>query len=179
MPTFKGDIKGDDTVRLRRILSLVCPMVCAACLMAGYALNSRWISIAAGASTGLVWLLANKRPATLPPSVALVISFVWVAAGLMAGASSFLMILGTTFALASWDLALFDHALADSPISSAQTIALFQNRHYRSLALALGLGLLVVVVGRLFRFQIPFGWMVVLVILALFSLERIWRTLIG
>ena len=45
--------------------------------------------------------------------------------------------------------------------------------------MALGLGLLAILVGRLFRFQVSFGWMAILVILALFSLERIRHTLMG
>jgi hypothetical protein len=162
---------------LRRILSLACPMICAACLVAGYAANGGWIAVAAGVSTGLIWLLSYKRPASLPPSVALVISVVWGAVGLLVDAAPFLMILGTTLALASWDLMLLDHTLTSCANSSAQTIRLFENRHYQSLALALGPGLLIVIAGRMIQFEIPLGGMIVLVILAMFSLDRIWRTL--
>jgi hypothetical protein len=88
-----------------------------------------------------------------------------------------LMMLGAALALASWDVVLWNRTSADNPLIPSLT--LIESKHYQSLALALGLGLLAVVVGRMFRFHIPFGWMVVLAILALFSLERIWRTLIG
>ena len=162
---------------LRRTISLVCPIMCTVCLAAGYATNGWGIVVMAGASTGLAWWLANKWPATLLPLAALVISIAWAAAGLLASASSFLMILSATFALASWDLVLFDHILADNPISSTPTIALFQNRHYRSLALALGLGLLIVLAGRTIHVQISFVIIGLLVLLALFSIDRIWRAL--
>jgi len=162
---------------LRRMISLACPIMCTICLAAGHAVNGWGIVVMAGASTGLAWWLANKRPATLPPAAALVISIAWDAAGLLAKAPALLMILSATFALASWDLVQFDHSLADNPLSSASTFAHFQNRHYRSLALALGLGLLIVLIGRTIQVQISFVIMGLLVLLALFSLDRIWRAL--
>jgi hypothetical protein len=87
------------------------------------------------------------------------------------------MILSATFALASWDQVLLDHTLTDRS-SSAKTIALLENRHNQGLALALGLGLLIDVAGRMIHLQIPLGVMIILVILVLFSLDRIWRALI-
>ena len=162
---------------LRRTISLACPIVCTICLAAGHAVNGWGIVVMAGASTGLAWWLAHKRPATSLPLAAFVISIAWGAAGLLASAPSWLMILSAAFALASWDLVLFDHSLADNPISSAPTIALFQNRHYRSLALALGLGLLIVLVGRTIHMQISFVIIGLLVLFALFSIDRIWRVL--
>ena len=162
---------------LRRTISLVCPIMCTICLAAGLAANGWGIVVMAGASTGLAWWLANKWPATLMPFAALAISIAWGAAGLLASAPSLLMILSATFALASWDLVLFDHILADNPISSTPTIALFQNRHYRSLALALGLGLLIVLIGRTIHVQISFVIIGLVVLLALFSIDRIWRVL--
>src|SRR5512136_1211099 len=162
---------------LRRTISLACPILCTICLAAGHAANGWGIVVIAGASTGLAWWLANKWPATPLPLAAFVISIAWGAAGLLASALSLLMILSVTFALASWDLVLFDHILADHPISSTPTIALFQNRHDRSLALALGLGLLIVLTGRTIQMQISFVIIGLLVLLALFSMDRIWRAL--
>jgi hypothetical protein len=162
---------------LRKTLSLVCPLACAACLVVGYALVGQWIAPTAILLTFLLWLFSCRWPSTWLPSTALVISVGLAAAGLMAGASPLLMILGATFALASWDQVLLDHTLTDRS-SSAKTIVLFENRHNQGLALALGLGLLIDVTGRMIRFQLPLGVMIILVILVLFSLDRIWRTLV-
>ncbi len=162
---------------LRRTISLACPILCAICLAAGYAVNGWGIAVMAGVSAGLAWGLANKWPATVLPLAAFVVSMAWAAARLLASTPSLLMILSAAFALASWDLVLFDHSLADNPISSPSTIALFQNRHYRSLALALGLGLLIVLVGRTIQVQISFVIIGLFVLLALFSIDRIWRAL--
>jgi hypothetical protein len=162
----------------RKILSLVCPIASAVCLAVAYAQVGRWIALAIVLLTFLAWLLARKRPSIGLSSTALVISVGLAAAGLFAGASPFLMMLSATFALASWDLVLLDHTLTDDSNSSAKTIALFENRHYQSLALALGLGLLVAVTGQLIHLQIPLGGMILLVILALFGLDRVWRALV-
>ena len=162
---------------LRRTISLACPIVCTICLAAGHAVNGWGIVVMAGASTGLAWWVAHKWPATALPFAAFVISIAWGAAGLLASAPAWLMILSAAFALASWDLVLFDHILADNPISSTPTIALFQNSHYRSLALALGLGLLIVLIGRTIQVQISFVIIGLFVLLALFSIDRIWRAL--
>jgi hypothetical protein len=162
---------------LRRTISLVCPIVCILCLATGHAVNGWGIVMLVGASTGLAWWLAIKRPATSLPLAAFVISMAWAAAGLLASSPALLMILSATFALASWDLVLFDHILADNPISSAPTGALFQNRHYRSLALALGLGLLIVLVGRTIQIQVSFVIIGLLALFALFSIDRLWHAL--
>ena len=162
---------------LRRVISLACPIVCTICLAAGHAVNGWGIIVMAGASTGLAWWLANKWTSTSLPSAAFVISMAWGAAGLLTSAPALLMILSATFALASWDLVLFNRIQADNPISSTPTIALFQNRHYRSLALALGFGLLIVLAGRAIQAQISFAIIGLLVLLALLSIDRIWRAL--
>jgi hypothetical protein len=161
--------------------------MCTLCLAAGYAAHGWGIVALAGASTGLAWWLAHKWAshkwpshewaATPLPLAAFVISIAWSAVGLLSSAPLLLMILSTTFALASWDLALFEHSLADNPIASAATRALFQNRHYRSLALALGIGLLIVLVGRSIQVQVSFIIIGLVVLLALVSIERIWRAL--
>jgi hypothetical protein len=167
---------------LRRTINLACPIAYTLCLVAGYAANGWGIALLAGASTGLAWGLAHKwaahkRPATPLPLVAFVISMAWSAIGLLTSAPALLMILSATFALASWDLVLFDHLLVDDPISSTPTLALFQNTHYRSLALALGLGLLIVLVGRTIQIQVSFVIIGLFVLLALFSIDRLWRAL--
>jgi hypothetical protein len=161
----------------RIILRLVFPIFCVTSLGLGYATTRPWIAIFVVVFTLLAWLMAIKWPDGLLSSSALVFSVGLAAAGLLNGATPLLMLLGSALALASWDVALWNRTSADnSPIPS---LTLIESKHYQSLALALGLGLLASVGGRLFRFQIPFGWMFVLVILALFSLERIWRILVG
>lgn len=160
---------------LRKFLSLVCPMTCASCLAVGYAMAGQWVALVAVLIAFLAWLPARQWLSTWLSSSALVVTVSLAAAGLLAGASPFLMILSATLALASWDLVRFDHTLTGG--SSAKTVARLEKKHYESLVLALGTGLLVALTGRMIRFQIPFVGMVILVIFVLFSLDRVWRML--
>jgi hypothetical protein len=159
----------------RKILSLACPVSCMTCLVVAYVLVGQWMALLGVLFASLAWLCACQRPSSFLPQGALAVSVGLAVAGLLAGAPPWLMLLSATLALASWDVILLDHALADNP--PATTATLFESRHYQSLVVALGLGLLAAIVGRDFRFPLPLGGVIFLVILALFSLERIWRTL--
>lgn len=163
---------------LRKTLSLVGPMACAISLAAGYAFMMQWGGIVASLLALPAWLFAHRRPAVLPPSISLIFSVGIAVIGLLVGAAPSMMILGAALALASWDLILLDHSLTGSSSSSAATVALFEKRHFQYLVLALGPGLLVAVTGRLLQFQVPFGIMVFLAIVALFGLDRVFRVLI-
>jgi hypothetical protein len=107
------------------------------------------------------------------PSVALLVSIGLAAVGLFIGAPPFLMLLGATLDLEIWDLVNFDHVLAGS--SSAKTVTLLEKQHYISLGLALGLSLLVIIACKTIRPKIPFGGLILLVILAFFSMGRLWH----
>jgi len=162
---------------VRKILRLVCPIISAICLGIGYATTGLWIASLILVFTLLAWLSAIKWPSGFLSSSVLVFTVSLAAAGLLSGVTPLLMILAAALALASWDVVLWNRSLTGN--SFTVSLTLIERKHYQSLAVALGLGLLAVFAGRSFHFQIPFGWMVVLVILAFFSLERIWHTLLG
>jgi hypothetical protein len=125
----------------------------------------------------LAWLFAIKWPFGFLSSLALVFSVSLAAAGLLTGATPLLMMLGAALALAGWDVVLWNRDLASN--STSTPLTLIESKHYQSLAVALGLGLLAAIAGRMFRIQIPFGGMFLLVILAFIGLERVWHTLSG
>lgn len=164
---------------LRTAFSLVVPIACTTCLAVGYIMIGQWSGFMLALLALLAWLVARHKPETMPPSFALVFSTGIAAGGVLAGAAPLTMILGTVLALASWDLVLLYHSLSGSSSSSAGTLTLFEKAHLRYLALALGSSLLVVVTGRLLHFQIPFAVMVLLAIIAVFSLDRILRMFTG
>jgi hypothetical protein len=160
----------------RKILRLVCPLACTACLAAGYAAVGKWIAWLGVLLALSAWLLAALRSAAFS-SVALVLSAGLAASGLFVSIPFPLMMLAATFALAGWDIVLFSNALTPDP--PADMIRRLEERHYRSLISALGLSLLAAAAGSAVRIRIPFGWMVLLAILALLSLEGAWRRLRG
>jgi len=160
---------------LRKILGFLCLILAALCMAIGYAIIGHGIAIATALVILPAWLAAYKWPSTWLPATALVVSVSLAAIGLCAGASPLLMLLGATLALANWDLAFLDHVQVGS--SSTQAVTLLEKKHYQSLVLALGLALLAIITGRIIRFQIPFGGMILLVALAFLGLVRVWRML--
>ncbi len=160
---------------LRKIIILVFLVLSATCLAFGFAMVAQWAAIAAVLTSLLAWLSGWRWSSVWPPSAALVVSISLAAAGLLAGASPLLMLLSVTPTLGVWDLMLLDQTVTSS--SPGKTLALLEQKHYGSLARALGLGLLAALASRVIRFQIPFGVIILLAILAFFGLDRIWRSL--
>jgi hypothetical protein len=159
----------------RKILALLSVILSTACLVLGFISVGQWEALAVALMTLSVWLPACKWPSNWLPSFALIISISLAAMGLYAGSQPFWTMLAATLALSSWDLVLFDHSLTNSLFEAP--LALLEMKHYQNLGLALGLGLLGIAAIRMLHVQIPFGGLVLLVILAFFSLERIRRTL--
>ncbi len=162
-------------MQIRKILAILCSGISAVCLLGGYPLPAVWFGIFASFSLFGGWLFLLRRPSNSLSMAVLVISVVVAALGLFIGADPLLMIIAATMALASWDLVLFNSSLPGD--QSGQSVALLEKVHLGSLGMAIGLGLLVVLAGRFIRLQIPFVVMILLVVLGLFSLERVWRKL--
>jgi hypothetical protein len=138
------------------------------CLTTGYGLVGRWGLLALA---GLAWLAGVVAASW---SMAVFVVLVGLAAvGICVGARPTLMILGAALALASWDLVNWEDFVADG--LPADTSAQFEWRHHTYLALALGSGLLVVIIGQLVSFQLPFGILVLLVALVLLGVDQMWR----
>ena len=158
-----------------KILRVTSHTACAACLVVGFSATGQWGFTAAALLLFLGCLSDLKWPSGWLPPMALVAAVCLSAAGTFTGASALLMLMAATFALAGWDLALLDHALASNP--SRATASGIARRRYQNLAVVVGVGLLVTITGQGIRFQIPFAGMVVLVVLVLYSLMRLWRML--
>jgi hypothetical protein len=159
----------------RKILKLVFPIACLVCLTVGFAGIGRWIVLLGVLLALPAWLAAFKWGSGFFPTTALVLSIGLAAVGLLLSVSPVWMIVGATFAFAGWDIVLFQNNLCDD--SPDQGVDPLEERHYRNLTMALGLGLLVAVAGSVIRIQIPFGWMILLAAIALLGLEGLWRNL--
>jgi hypothetical protein len=157
---------------LRKTLFVVSLVASAFCLAAGFGLVGRWIGVGLAILVGLAWLLARKYPATWLPFICLLASVCLAVAGQLSGSSPVLMLWGVGAALAAWDLLLLNVSL-DHAAFREQT-SRHENRHLQALALALGCGLGVASFGRLLHIQLPFLVLLLLVVLAIFGLDRIW-----
>jgi hypothetical protein len=158
-----------------KTLTLACLFASPACLVAGFVNVAWWASLLAGSVASLAWLLAWYRSHFWPPSAALVVNIALASAGLLSGVSPFSMLLCAVLAIAAWDLLSLEQALGDS--MPGQAAARLEKAHLESLALALGIGLVAAAAGSLVHFRLPFAAMVLLVVLALLSLELFWRLL--
>ncbi|HMB22952.1 MAG: hypothetical protein ACM33V_09075 [Chloroflexota bacterium] len=156
----------------RKFIFAACLLVSTLCLAAGYGIIGKWAGTVLAVITGLTWLLARKYPASGLPLICLLASVCMAVVGQLTGSPSLLMICGAAVALAVWDLLLLDVALEGT--SSDEQTRRYEDKHILSLVLALGSGLVVVVLGRLIILQIPFVMLVLLVALAAFSLDRVW-----
>ncbi len=156
----------------RNIFLFASLVVSTLCLVAGYATTGQWIGIAMTLITGLTWLYARKNSALWLSHLCLLASVCLATAGILAGASPMLMLLGSGVALAVWDLVLLNDALRSS-IFGGQTRR-YENKHLQSLALAIGSGLLVALPGRWLHLEVPFVMLMLFVALVIFGLDRIW-----
>jgi len=158
----------------RRLLLLACLLAALACLAGGYGMAGYW-------PAGIAALLplaglgfAARRPAGWLPAACLAALVCLAAGGLLTRAPALLMIGGATAALAAWSLANLDRALAGVPPSESE--ARLERVHLLTLALALGLGLLLAAAGALLPLPIPFALLIALVLLDLYSLDRVLHT---
>jgi hypothetical protein len=159
---------------MNKLAGFMCAIASAACLGLGLVAMGQRALLGGGLALA-IWLCAYKWPAGWLSAAALLLSVAAAAGGMAAGAAPLWMLLSATLALASWDLARLAHDLAGSLPSPA--VRLLEQRHYASLALALGSGLLIAAVGRALRFQLSFWVIFMLVIALLYSLDRVWRTM--
>lgn len=155
---------------ITRALTITCILASLACLLGGFAAAGYWMAAPVAVAPALIMLLARKFPSSWLPTTSLILSTCLAAVGILSGARPFLLALGAITALASWDLALLENSLeAGQP----QHAGLFENRHLKSLGLAIGLGLVVVGAGSAIHFSLPFGVLVLLVIFILICLDRL------
>jgi hypothetical protein len=162
-------------VPLRRGLFLLCLVASTACLATAYGGVGSWWGASLVTLPGLFSLFHRKFPGHWLPPAYLSSMLVFAAGGILAGASVQLMLPGACLALAAWDLMNLDRSIGGG--RHAEAAGPLERRHAGTLAVALGIGLLVAEAGLVLSFTIPFPVMLLLVILDFFSLGRVSRWL--
>ncbi len=155
-----------------RILFAASLIVCVTCLATGFGIAGQWIGAIIVFVSGVAWFFVEKYPASGLALICLLVSICLAVIGCLVGSPPVLMIFGSGFALAAWDLLNLDHEMGSNP--PGEQTRRYENRHLQSLALAIGSGLAVAVLGNGIRLQIPFVLLVICIGLAIFSLDRIW-----
>ncbi len=146
-------------------------------LAGGYGLIAQWVGAGIVLVASAAFLLSNRLAAAWFPSACLVILVGLAVVGLFQGAPAFAMIPGATAALAAWDLVNLDRTMGN--IWSSGTADRFEKRHAQALSVALGLGVVMAVSGKLVPLPIPFVPFVLLILLDMYTLERLSHRLAG
>ena len=154
----------------RKTFFVICLAVSVLCLTVGYVIVGGWIGAAIAIVTGFAWLLARKYPASGLLFVCLVTSVCLAVVGRLIGSPPLLMICGSGFALAVWDLIFLNEALGGNSLE--EQTGQYERKHLQSLALALGFGLLMTFLGRMLNLHIPFVAAMLFVALIIFGLDR-------
>jgi hypothetical protein len=157
---------------LRKSFFVICLVISLLCLTTGYGFAGQWIGVVIVITSGFAWLPARKYPVSWLPHLSLITSVGLAVTGQLTGAPPLLMICGSGFALAAWDLILLDGALGTH--SAGEQSRRYEIKHMQSLALALGAGLLVAFLGGMLHLQIPFVAMMLFVALVIFGFDRVW-----
>jgi hypothetical protein len=157
---------------LRKILFLACLFIVVVILAAGFILAEQWIIAPATLLPAIAMLLAIRYLKTWLTSIAL-LTFVGLAAiGVLLDAPPILMLFAAIFALAAWDLALWDLSVQGQ---ISHQVQLLENKHYQSLLLVIILGSLVVGAGQFLHLRVPFLVILFLALVAFYGLDKISR----
>jgi hypothetical protein len=160
---------------LRKILFFTFLITLVLCLGAGFAVTGQWLGVGAVVFAGFAWVYARKVPDTWLPFICLFGSVCLAVIGILSASASLLMIVSSGLSLLVWDLLHLDAALGNDP--SGEQTSRFEIRHFQSLALALGSGLILVFLGRLIHLQTPFILLMLFVALTVFGLDGAWQNI--
>lgn len=158
---------------LRKASFLVCLLAAGLCLAGGYAIAGSPAGVLFAVLAVLAWLYTWRPANGWLAGLCLAASTCVAAVGVLLQAPSALMILGAALSLAAWDLLLLDHSMPSRDLAPGSR--LLEIRRLQSLAAVLGVGLFAAFAGRLVSLSLPFGLMVLAVLLALFALDRAAR----
>ncbi len=161
----------------RKVLFVACLIILVAGLAAGYVFAGKWIGALPAIIMAPAWLLAQKNTDPWLPFICLLTSVVLAVAGRLAGATPLLMILCSALSLVVWDLTYLDATLRKN--SFGALTRRFEHKHIQSLGLALGFGLLGVLLGRLINLRISFVVLMILIAFSLFAIDRTWGYIKG
>jgi hypothetical protein len=153
-----------------RVLIGACAGTAALALALGYAGQALWAGASLCVAIGLVWLAQSRgahwaTDACLAGWVGLAAFGAWQ--GLLAG----WMLLGLVAALAAWDLDHFAERLRAAGHVAQRTE--LTRAHLRRLAIVVGMGLLLGSIALGVRYELTFGWALLVAALAIYSLSRL------
>lgn len=147
------------------------------CIGMGFALARLWLIAPALLVIIFVWIYMKKQSAFVSASSLLLGLVILAAMGVMADISVHLMLIACTMALVGWDLEQFIRGIAGSP-PQKMTLA-FDSHHLRQLALAVSTGLVSASLGAFIHLRLPFGVIMLSILVAVWCLMMGIRSIMG
>ncbi len=158
------------TMASTRIAAWSCAVVALLCLVGGFGLKGYWaILIVFPALAVYGWLLRKNSP-RISASILFFIYVILATVGLLKNISPYFMLIGSSSALAAWESFLFLLNFQGAGVESADPR--LERSHNRDLALAIGSGCLLSLLGLNLYIRLPFGVVAVLALLAVYGLYR-------
>ncbi len=153
-----------------RIIAWTGGVVALLSLVIGFGLRRDWVILILLPALPIYLLLMRKVSLQITITILLLVDILLSAAGSLTGGPPYFFLIGCSCALAAWESA---HFLLNFPgASKVGTDTRLETIHNRDLALAIGAGFFLGVLGLNIKFNLPFGIIVVLALLIVYGLYR-------
>jgi len=153
--------------------------VSVACLAGAFLPYSGWLGPAVVGGMGLLQLAVWVRPVKGLASVNLVLYTVLAGVRVLEDSAPLALTIGTTAALAYWELVQFRHKQMEGPTAgnsrSVGANPALSRYHLQSGGLAAGLGLLLACIGWVVRLPLPFAVVMGVVLVMFLGLDQVLR----
>jgi hypothetical protein len=137
-------------------------------LVWGYSLQRYWTIVWLIVGLGLIWLAGQQWNWRWATPLGFVVFAGLAGWGVWLEVSTIWLLLGTIGALTAWDLSRFSERLAQTTHIVGSTT--LKQTHFRRLQIAAGLSLLLGIITLESRFQLNFGWAILLSLLMTLTL---------
>lgn len=132
----------------------ICLAISTVCLSAGYLSTGYWQVLFVFPTLAIIWLFVVKYSVFWSASIILIVYILLAAIGIFADLSLFLMLIGSTTALASWELMQFTQKKVE--ISLLKSNNLLEINHLKTLAMATSIGFVLVLISSGISLELPF-----------------------
>lgn len=135
-----------------------------------YAINERWAALLGAVALGLLWLLGQARGWDWTPHLGLVGYVCLAAVSTLDGLSAAWSLAGVVATLVAWNFDCFTQSLRAAPRVEGEDA--MRRALRRRLLLVAALAILPALVAVFVRFELSFGWTLLLALLAIIGLSR-------
>jgi hypothetical protein len=159
-----------------RVLCILTTILGAGSIAAAFAIKSPPWSIIGAIAFIVLWISGYLRNWQWLQNAGLLFIFGLACLGFLLGLSATLLFCGSFFALAGWDLVDFSRRLRNA--SPEDDLRALEHQHFLRLGSGITLGVILVMLAVNIRLQIPFGWMIILALLAALGLGKMVSSLL-